>query len=220
MRKKSQDINRKTRLSGLRCFDAYEWSSVHGPSTMKFVSRLMSGANWGSSRCTLLWRTLDSELSSRRVLCLASSAPEDEEIETLLGTPRAQERPRTERYAKGMNRGTMLTTPCAADIGRRTQYQQGGTALSAQISMLPTPAPGTHDRGMTPHNGVVNSLLRGEKPQVQVLTVDVVMAEGLKQQGIESTRTMRGIKTGLKLQPEFVEWMMGFPQGWTELRGE
>ena len=25
---------------------------------------------------------------------------------------------------------------------------------------------------------------------------------------------------GLKLQPEFVEWMMGFPEGWTELEKE
>lgn len=26
-----------------------------------------------------------------------------------------------------------------------------------------------------------------------------------------------GTKTGLKLQPAFVEWMMGFPEGWTEI---
>tara|TARA_Y100000310_G_scaffold287114_1_gene311805 strand:- start:1438 stop:1821 length:384 start_codon:yes stop_codon:yes gene_type:complete len=27
----------------------------------------------------------------------------------------------------------------------------------------------------------------------------------------------RGIETGLKLQPSFVAWMMGFPLNWTEL---
>lgn len=32
---------------------------------------------------------------------------------------------------------------------------------------------------------------------------------------IEKTRD--GTKTGLKLQPAFVEWMMGFPEGWTEI---
>jgi hypothetical protein len=26
-----------------------------------------------------------------------------------------------------------------------------------------------------------------------------------------------GTKTGLKLQPGFVEWMMGYPQNWTDL---
>lgn len=26
-----------------------------------------------------------------------------------------------------------------------------------------------------------------------------------------------GTRTGLKLQPNFVEWMMGFPQNWTDL---
>jgi len=36
-----------------------------------------------------------------------------------------------------------------------------------------------------------------------------------KQQGISNVIT--GTKTGLKLQPAFVEWMMGFPSGWTDL---
>ena len=26
-----------------------------------------------------------------------------------------------------------------------------------------------------------------------------------------------GMKTGLKLHPNFVEWMMGYPQNWTDL---
>jgi hypothetical protein len=35
-----------------------------------------------------------------------------------------------------------------------------------------------------------------------------------KQQG---TSNIVGARTGLKLQPNFVEWMMGFPQNWTDL---
>ena len=31
------------------------------------------------------------------------------------------------------------------------------------------------------------------------------------------TNMVNGTKTGLKLQPNFVEWMMGFPEGWTEI---
>jgi hypothetical protein len=30
---------------------------------------------------------------------------------------------------------------------------------------------------------------------------------------------LAGTSPGLKLQPAFVEWMMGFPDGWTELPG-
>jgi|HubBroStandDraft_6_1064221.scaffolds.fasta_scaffold00472_3 site-specific DNA-cytosine methylase len=32
-----------------------------------------------------------------------------------------------------------------------------------------------------------------------------------------ATKGQTGTKTGLKLQPNFVEWMMGYPQGWTDL---
>jgi hypothetical protein len=30
-------------------------------------------------------------------------------------------------------------------------------------------------------------------------------------------KTSNGEQTGLKLQPAFVEWMMGFPLGWTDV---
>lgn len=33
-----------------------------------------------------------------------------------------------------------------------------------------------------------------------------------------TTQDVIGQQTGLKLQPNFVEWMMGFPIGWTELK--
>ena len=117
---------------------------------------------------------------------------------------------------------SMLPTPMSRDYKggsnkRKLEANNHGNLDQAIHNLLPTPAPGTHNRGMTPHNGVVNALLRGETPKNQVLTVDVVMAEGLKQQCIEKTETMRGIKTGLKLEPSFVEWLMGFPIGWTEL---
>jgi hypothetical protein len=32
-----------------------------------------------------------------------------------------------------------------------------------------------------------------------------------------ATKGGTGEKTGLKLQPNFVEWMMGYPQNWTDL---
>lgn len=32
-----------------------------------------------------------------------------------------------------------------------------------------------------------------------------------------ASKGQTGEKTGMKLQPAFVEWMMGFPQGWTDL---
>ena len=57
--------------------------------------------------------------------------------------------------------------------------------------LLPTYCPGTHNRGMSPHQGVVNALLRGEKPEAQALTVDVVIAELCRMNGIKTLKEMR-----------------------------
>jgi hypothetical protein len=35
---------------------------------------------------------------------------------------------------------------------------------------------------------------------------------------VGATKNQTGQKTGLKLQPAFVEWMMGYPIGWTDLK--
>ena len=109
-------------------------------------------------------------------------------------------------------------------------------------------APGTHNRGMHPHRGVVNALLRGEKPEVQELLVDRVFANHLKEQGVEQVDTFRRMwptptgrdhkdtgdcenvpdnallgrvvgptKASGSLNPAWVEWLMGYEIGWTDL---
>jgi hypothetical protein len=67
--------------------------------------------------------------------------------------------------------------------------------------MLPTFAPGTHNRGMCPHKGVVNALLNGKTPTIQVLTVDVVIASLLQLQGINHVETFREKKMTSNLLP-------------------
>ena len=57
--------------------------------------------------------------------------------------------------------------------------------------LLPTPCPGTHNRGMCPHRGVVNALLCKGKPTVQVLLVDVVVAELCHLTGIKTLEEMK-----------------------------
>ena len=76
--------------------------------------------------------------------------------------------------------------------GSRTKKQPN---LAAKIGMIPTPT-GRDWKG-------------GRKP------------ETLKKKGRTKANslgdTLNGQKTGLKLQPAFVEWMMGFPPNWTDL---
>jgi len=63
--------------------------------------------------------------------------------------------------------------------------------LPSERDTFPTPAPGTHGRGAHAHKGVVNALLRDEKPEVQSLTVDIVMAGELRKVGVREVVTFR-----------------------------
>jgi hypothetical protein len=70
---------------------------------------------------------------------------------------------------------------------------------------------------MHPHKGVVNSLLAEEKPQVQELLVARVIAEELRSSGVEKVEFFRTQPIG-QLNPQWVEWLMGLPIGYTDLK--
>jgi hypothetical protein len=80
-------------------------------------------------------------------------------------------------------------------------------------------APGTNNRGMTPHRQVVKALVSGEKAQTQMLTVDQVFAEEIKKQWAtpqahdaqgpktpEQIAAMRAKGHGVKNLNEMVTW--------------
>jgi hypothetical protein len=105
-------------------------------------------------------------------------------------------------------------------------------------------AHGTHNRGETPHRQVVKALVSGGKAQTQCLTVDQVFAEEIKGTNTKSWATPRAGKTTDenpetwalrqakgdvatmpltaqvkvnatgKLNPRWVETLMGLPVGW------
>jgi DNA (cytosine-5)-methyltransferase 1 len=75
-------------------------------------------------------------------------------------------------------------------------------SLTNQIAMLPTPqASDNRDRGS------INDpcIQRRIKIKKQIPLQAIIQ---------------NGTKTGLKLQPAFVEWMMGYPLGWTDLNSQ
>jgi hypothetical protein len=69
--------------------------------------------------------------------------------------------------------------------------------LAAQIALLPTPTAQDAGRGAN----LDWKPIRPSGHHAQLSLQDKIS----------------GDKIGLKLQPAFVEWMMGFPEGWTEL---
>jgi hypothetical protein len=127
--------------------------------------------------------------------------------------------------------GLLPTVTTDSQTQRDKSYSQGGMPLTAALSLIPTPTAMDHSgRGY-------QFSQRKNGPNVPVLTLPGVVAllptldayEG--QRGgprkynpkgrSQSERTVtaaveRGAFPGLKLQPAFAAWMMGFPENWTE----
>lgn len=86
-------------------------------------------------------------------------------------------------------------TPVASDTGqRKKKYAQGGTALSLAVRLYPTPTAGNHKSGG--YLGEWGGSRARERMREMV-----------------PPEEMFG-----PLNPEWVEWLMGFPTGWTDLR--
>jgi len=113
------------------------------------------------------------------------------------------------------------TTPVATDTGRTTQYQQGGKALSMQAQNLATPR-AEMDSGA--HNGIPDTLHSQMKAWATPQSRDGKGAEGRMIRDGKSTDLPSQTEveqTGLwnrnngKLNPRWVETLMGLPVGWT-----
>jgi len=111
------------------------------------------------------------------------------------------ERQTLEQTTKGTESG-LWPTPVASDITmRKSKYKQGGTPLSYAVRMWPTPDANCGMRGTQanwmptrpsgqPAQYTINQAVRDADPQI----------------------------TGGKLNPMWVEWLMGWPLGWTDLK--
>jgi hypothetical protein len=74
--------------------------------------------------------------------------------------------------------------------------------LSEQVRIWPTPAARDY-RGANGYETTLRKLSEGGRPHLDQLPNAVQLAEG---------RSIRG-----QLNPTWVEWLMGFPAGWTDL---
>lgn len=87
----------------------------------------------------------------------------------------------------------LLPTARAGNPGSRPN-KKGGKILAEEIAMLKTPSASEAVGGWK----VADKYWDAKAPKLKM-------------------RDQVGRKTGLKLQPNFVEWMMGYPKDWTEI---
>jgi hypothetical protein len=218
-----------TTISGKKCLKSYENSNKHNLLLKNCVSYLLLTNDWHSSKCTLIWN--EKPTISHRLLYQLSTKKTTAEDEELFPTPTTQEVEHTKmeltesgrRKTKDgknshsvglMDKIKMLPTPATRDWkGARKPETLAATGRlpsnsleDTLFSILPTP---TMSDG-TGHNRTWGT--------GQVSIHNIIEGKG-KQPNGEVILSKDAPKTGLKLQPKFVEWMMGYLPDWTNLNG-
>ena len=184
-----------------------------------FSRMFLDTSVWASTKCYLTWK-VKATPSNRLLFQLAPSMPRTDEIGSgLWPTATTQDNPQVRGQGKtiGTNRGTTLggavrmwPTPDASDRGprsadlvvnqstvqRRDSGQKRGMDLQTAAKFFPTPT-ANEDAAGTP-NGKMQAML-GNHPGVR---------------GTTPEEWQRG-----SLNPQWVEWLMGYPEGWTDLKG-
>jgi len=125
---------------------------------------------------------------------------------------------------KGYLRGViaMLPTPKSQNANSPAEHGQGGEDLQTVVSLLPTPRANKH----TPQSR--EDFTPNLAARIQMLptpaTRDYKGANGPDHMSKDRPHMdqlpnaiTHGTNRGLKLQPAFVEWMMGYPKDWTKL---
>lgn len=227
-----------TVTSGRKCLRLYDLQNPHGSSLKMLVGYLLGTKVWSSSRCALIWRAQATK-SSRLLFQLRPLALPIDEIESgLLHTPAAQEpNVRAERLqtkagspAKVGERAYDKKTGRLAQVGLEQQINMRKPFLHTPRATMPEETPENFRRRMNskrpndrkdgmPNLAVqVGSMLKtptAGEPEGGMIQPDS------DQWDIPGARfKMRdqvGRATGLKLQPPFVAWMMGYPLDWTDL---
>ena len=200
----SDEARKMTVISGLRCLELYRNS---GPLGL-LVRMLLGSSIWRSTRCTLTWKT--KVTPSRRLLFrLVPSTPRTGGTGVRL-LPTVTDQEYKHRGPNSRQQGLpeyvrMWTTPTAADsyIGNVKSTQQKpesrhSVSLADAVKLWPTPTTGA---GLCGGTGNFQQLKKLEEAG----------------QITEEERRNMSQGNGGQLNPTWVEWLMGFPIGWTDL---
>lgn len=199
-----EQVRAMTAGSGRRCFASYERLCRPTSWQRTFMGSLLTTTALYSPLSYLTWRMRGTKSHHRLYFRLVPSVPFIAEIgygfvptpDTTTGAPNAGSNKRNGpkslmEFARKTKDGLLptMTTDTALRAGR---YAQGGLPLSAAI--LPT---------MTARDG--------RSPQGARDRPNRVGGKSLSQTMLDS-----GWDKGY-LNPKWIEWLMGFPPGWTEL---
>lgn len=219
----SEEARRMTVTSGLKCLELYQNSGPLG----SLVRMLLGSSIWRSTKCTLTWKTKVTP-SKRLLFRLVPSMPRTggtdarlsgvgrwkenitgEDGEPILWkTPIASDSANREFYHNSRGEPNlsgmvkMWPTPKAQNArGNGERHGSGGPSLDVAVMMYPTPTTGA---GLCGGTGNFQQLKKLEKAG----------------QITEEERRNMSQGNGGQLNPDWVEWLMGFPVGWTSLQSQ
>lgn len=207
----SEEARRMTVTSGLRCLELYRSSGPLG----SLVRMLLASSTWRSTRCYLTWKP--SATPARHLL-----------FRLVPSTPRT-----------GATDARSWPTPTAADsyTDKLKSSQQKGDGrhsltLGHAVKMLPTPKASDYKgSGPAGSNSAEHDLKYGNLKGVVMYPTPTTGAgmcggtgnyqqlKALEAAGqiTEEERRSMAAGNGGQLNPDWVEWLMNFPIGWTSL---
>jgi len=212
--------------SSKKCLKSYENSNRHKLPLQLCVDYLLSTNDWYSNKCILAWNEKLTE-HSRPIYQLVPKKNYSENGEqNFLRTPDAN-----------MNRGPHTEEKLKERYFVKKQPLNLNDQLDmVQRGMLPTPrvcsamsatvtSESAHDPKRFPNLETVvgKALLPTPRSSIAFADMNKNRGKGNLEDKMAEAMTSplqtkeTNIKTGLKLQPKFVEWMMGYLLDWTNL---
>ncbi len=200
----AEQAPKTTVISGQRCSALYAISNPDGLSLKMCADYLVKKGEWYSSKCALTWKEKRTKFKRLLFQLQASALLTEETGYGLLPTA----------VANDDNKSPAAHMAMKARMKGGPRYKP--TSLQVVIKMLPTPRMEGFDAGK--HRGKPDSVHSAIK---MLATPQARDYRGYARVNSHSPYKMLneevGNSLGLKLQPAFVEWMMGYPEGWTEL---
>ena len=197
----SELARKMTVTSGRRCLGL---SKMFGQDT-SLLKTLLESSTWNSTECFLTWKVRVTP-SGRLLFQLAPSMPNTDGTEFgLLATPKS--------------------VPSGPDYARVNRSKSGGDDLATQIAKNLWPTPRKNLTGnVTPEraNDKFNNL---ESVMARKMFPTPTERDWRSDQGQKKYEDQYGSRgkplpriVGGSLNPTWVEWLMGFPLGWTVLK--
>ena len=210
-----------TATSGMKLLESSESVNLDGSLGKMLKALLTSKKAWSSDRCVMTWKKKVSKSNVLLFQLQASVRGIKGKESGFLPTPNTMDHidrkgMRPSRAATNRKSGylsemiKMYPTPTQDSASERTKkYKQGGTPLTMAVKMFPTPSASCQMDVVAPPESV----------QQNSKGWTVTRKKTGTKFGAKLNDVVNKIneKPGGKLNPHFVEFLMGYPMNWTKI---